>query len=210
MGQSVPNEWYQDIIFQAIPVKYEKVRTASYERRDFYLAGFQRMMSVWYINCLSRPSKHSLSVVGREITMQVTEGDDIAIHCHYFVPRTLSLRNLVLGYECGKVFPAGVGPGSLSRDAAYWLPSRFSLSVETRRRYCWLRMMFPGARLFQAPIWYRSRGWRHARGREHCRGESGSALSGGYPPDSAKVEGSSIVDESGQEPFNNWGRVAGM
>ena len=40
--------------------------------------------------------------------------------------------------------------------------------------------------------------WRHARGREHCRGEPGSALSGGYAPDSAKAQGSSIVDESGE------------
>ena len=32
--------------------------------------------------------------------------------------RALSLRNLVSGYECGRVFPAGVGPGSSSRDAA--------------------------------------------------------------------------------------------
>ena len=64
----------------------------------------------------------------------------------------LSLRNLVSGYECGRVFPAGVGPGSPSRDAANWLPPRFSLSVETRRRYGWLRMMvFPGARLFSSP-----------------------------------------------------------
>ena len=30
----------------------------------------------------------------------------------------------------------------------------------------------------------------------HCRGEpGGSALSGGYAPDSAKAEGSSIVDK---------------
>ena len=40
--------------------------------------------------------------------------------------------------------------------------------------------------------------WRHARGREHCRGEPGSALSGGYVPDSAKAEGSSSVDEPGE------------
>ena len=40
--------------------------------------------------------------------------------------------------------------------------------------------------------------WRHARGREHCRGELGSALSGGYAPDSANAEGSSIVDEPGE------------
>ena len=66
----------------------------------------------------------------------------------------LPLRNLVLGYECGRVFPAGVGPGSHSRDAANCLPSRFSLSVEMRRRYGWLGIMvFPGARLFRAPIW---------------------------------------------------------
>ena len=66
--------------------------------------------------------------------------------------RALSLRNLVTGYECGRVFPAGVGPGSPSRDAANGLPSRFSLLVETRRRYGWLRIVFPGARLFRAPI----------------------------------------------------------
>ena len=66
---------------------------------------------------------------------------------------TRSLRNLLVsGNECGRVFPAGVGPGSPSRDAANWLPSRFSLSVETRRRYGWLRIMvFPGARLFPSP-----------------------------------------------------------
>ncbi|CAM9479958.1 unnamed protein product, partial [Ascophyllum nodosum] len=41
---------------------------------------------------------------------------------------SLSLRNLVSGYECGRVFPAGVGPGSPSRDAVNWLLSRFGLS----------------------------------------------------------------------------------
>ena len=40
--------------------------------------------------------------------------------------------------------------------------------------------------------------WRHARGSEHWRGEPGSPLSGGYAPDSAKVEGSSIVGEPGE------------
>ena len=39
---------------------------------------------------------------------------------------------------------------------------------------------------------------RHARGREHCSGEPGSAPSGGYEPDLARVEGSSIVDEPGE------------
>ena len=40
--------------------------------------------------------------------------------------------------------------------------------------------------------------WGYARGREHCRGESGSALSGGYAPDSTEAECSSIVDEPGE------------
>ena len=39
---------------------------------------------------------------------------------------------------------------------------------------------------------------REARGREHCRGEPGSSLSGGYALDSAKAEGSSVVDEPGE------------
>ena len=61
-----------------------------------------------------------------------------------------SLRNLVSGYEVGRVFPAVVGPGSPLRDAANWLPSRFGQSVEMRRRYGCLRMVFPGVRLFRA------------------------------------------------------------
>ena len=87
--------------------------------------------------------------------------------CQLMVEFSLSLRNLISGYECGRVFPAGVGPGSPSRDAVNWLPSRFSLSVETRRRFGWLRMMvFPGAHLFRAPIWCPSGGWRAARERQ--------------------------------------------
>ena len=41
-------------------------------------------------------------------------------------------------------------------------------------------------------------GWRYARGKEHCRREPGSALLGGYAPDSAKAEGSSIADRPGE------------
>ena len=32
--------------------------------------------------------------------------------------------------------------------------------------------------------------WWHARGMGHCRGKSGSAVSGGYAPDSATSQGS--------------------
>ena len=95
----------------------------------------------------------------RQISAQLTASrvkkndPTIRIFTAHTRSRARSLRNLLVsGNECGRVFPAGVGPGSPSRDAANWLPSRFSLSVETRRRYGWLRMMvFPGARLFPSP-----------------------------------------------------------
>ena len=72
--------------------------------------------------------------------------------------RSLSVRNLVSGYECVMVFPAGVGPGSPSRGVVNWLSSRLSWSVKTRRRYGWFRIVFRGARLFQTPIWCPSGG----------------------------------------------------
>ena len=109
----------------------------------------------------------------------------------YSTLRALSLRNLVSsGYECGRVFPAGVGPDSPSRDAANWLPLRFSLLVEDVVPRCAPR---PSSNLM--PF---GRVAARARGREHCFGEPGSAPSGGYAPDSAKTEGSSIVDEPGE------------
>ena len=82
----------------------------------------------------------------------------------------------------------------LSRDAANWLPSRFSLSVETWRRYGGIRMVFPGACLFREPIWCFLGGVTAHERQEHCRGEPGNALSCGYAPDSVKAEGSPIVD----------------
>ena len=82
MGQSVPDERYDDIILQALPAKYERVRTASYERRDFHLADIRRMMSALYIDCLSRPN-NSLLVAGRGVAMQATGGDNNNIKCHY-------------------------------------------------------------------------------------------------------------------------------
>ena len=82
MGQPVPDERYEDIILQALPAEYERVRTASYERRDFHLVDIRRMMSALYIDCLSRPN-NSLLVAGRGVAMQATGGDDSAIKCHY-------------------------------------------------------------------------------------------------------------------------------
>ena len=55
--------------------------------------------------------------------------------------------------------------------------------------------MRPSSELQFGALWEVS---RPGRGREHCRGEPSSVLSGGYAPDSAKAEGSSIVDEPGE------------
>ena len=82
MGQPVPDERYEDIILQAITAEYARVRTASYERRDFHLADIRHMMSALYIDCLSRPNNSPL-VAGRVVAMQATGGDDSAIKCHY-------------------------------------------------------------------------------------------------------------------------------
>ena len=76
----MPDERYEDIILQALPAEYERVRTASYERRDFHLANIRRMMSALYIY-LSRPNDSPL-VAGRGVAMQATGGDDSTIKCH--------------------------------------------------------------------------------------------------------------------------------
>ena len=72
---------------------------------------------------------------------------------YLIISRTPSVPNLVLGSEYGRVFPAGVRPDSPSRDAANWLSLPLTRSVETPRRYGWLRVVLPSARLFRAPIW---------------------------------------------------------
>ena len=82
MGQPVPDERYEDTILQALPAEYERVCTASYERRDFHLADIRRMMSALYIDCLSRPN-NSVLVAGRGVAMQATGGDNSIIKCHY-------------------------------------------------------------------------------------------------------------------------------
>ena len=64
-------------------------------------------------------------------------------------------------------------------------------------------MVFPGARLFRVPIWFPwGGGDTREEGALSCRAWYDSALSSGYAPDSARAEGSSIVDEpGGSEPL---------
>ena len=82
MGQPVPDERYGDIILQALSAEYERVRSVSYERRDFHLADVQGMMSALYINCLFHPN-NSPSVVEVGVAMHLTAGGDSPINFHY-------------------------------------------------------------------------------------------------------------------------------
>ena len=76
--------------------------------------------------CFGTPGGvETVHLLGRSQEKSVETGN--MIDHAYLVP--LSLRNLVSAYECGRVLPAGVGPGSPSRDADNWLPSRFSPSA---------------------------------------------------------------------------------
>ena len=102
-------------------------------------------------------------------------------------------------YECGRVFSSGVRPGLPSRDAADLMSTRFGQSAETRRRHGCLRMVFPGARFFRAPIWWLS-GGGGAREAGSTVAESLVALYrvDVYAPDSARAEGRSIADGSGE------------
>ena len=127
---------------------------------------------------------------------------------HAAAPCALSLRNLVLGYECGRVFPVGGGPGSPSRDAANWLSSRLSRSIEMRRRYGWLRMVFPGARLFRVPIWCPSRGGG-TRETRITVAESLVALHrvGTHQIRRGRREARSLTSQGSAEPL--WARVKG-
>ena len=83
MDQPVPDERYEDIILEALPAEYERVRTASYGRRGFRLADIRHMSNdALYIGCLSRPN-YSPSVVGRGVAMHLIGGGDSPINCHY-------------------------------------------------------------------------------------------------------------------------------
>ncbi|CAM9982684.1 unnamed protein product [Sphacelaria rigidula] len=89
MGQSVPDERYEDIIFRALPVKYDRVRIASCERRDFNLSDLRYMVSTMYADYLSRLDATN-SVAGRAVAMQASGRNDG------------SKINRVTCYHCGK------------------------------------------------------------------------------------------------------------
>ena len=82
MGQTVHDERYEDIILQALPPEYERVRPPSYEKRDFGLDDIRRMVHIMYVDNLSR-SVNVKPVAGRSIAMQVLGHTSSNVPCNY-------------------------------------------------------------------------------------------------------------------------------
>ena len=76
MGQTIHDERYEDIIPQALPVEYERVRNTSYEKRNFGLKDTRHMVHTMYVDNLWRPLNHK-PVAGRGIAMQATDATTI-------------------------------------------------------------------------------------------------------------------------------------
>ena len=65
---------YEDIILQALPSEYERIRQTHLERRDFDLADIRRMMAAIYADNLSC-SESSKGIAGSSAVMQVVDWD---------------------------------------------------------------------------------------------------------------------------------------
>ena len=67
MGQLVLDERYEDIILQALPAEYERVRTSSYEERDFHLEDTRcigHFPKVYLIGPMTGSPNHEASTCG--------------------------------------------------------------------------------------------------------------------------------------------------
>lgn len=81
MGQTVHDERYVDIILQALPAEYERVRNASYEKRDVDMDEIWRIVYTIYADNHSR-SSYAQPVAGRDIAMQVARHNGSVVQCN--------------------------------------------------------------------------------------------------------------------------------
>ena len=82
MRQTAQDERYEDIILQALAPEYEKVRTASYARREFRLDDIRHMVHTLYVDNFS-PSVNAMPFVGLCIAMQVVGHTSSDVQCNY-------------------------------------------------------------------------------------------------------------------------------
>ena len=74
------DERHKDIILQALPPEYERLRTASYERRDFGLDDICHMVHNMYVDNLSR-SVNPKPIAGHGIAMQLVGHANSDVQC---------------------------------------------------------------------------------------------------------------------------------
>ena len=82
MGQTVHDERYKDIVLQALPVEYDMVRNANYEKRDFGLVDIRQMVHTMFVDSLLR-SSHYKPVTGHDTAMQAAERTNSDVGCNY-------------------------------------------------------------------------------------------------------------------------------
>ena len=73
---------YEDIILEALPSEYGRIRQTRLERRDFGLATIHRIIAAIYAGNLSR-SESSNGIAGRGAAMQAVDRDRTSVLCHY-------------------------------------------------------------------------------------------------------------------------------
>ena len=79
---TVYDERYEDIFLQALPPEYERVRTASDERRDYGPDDIRHMVHTMYVDNLSR-SVNAKPIAGGGIAMQVVGQTSSDVQCNY-------------------------------------------------------------------------------------------------------------------------------
>ena len=82
MVQTVHDERYGHMVLQALPEQYERVRNASYEKRDFRLVDIRHIVHTMFVDSISCPP-HSKSVAGCGIFMQVAGHTNSDVRCEY-------------------------------------------------------------------------------------------------------------------------------
>lgn len=75
LGLSVPDKRYKVIVLRSLPVGYERVRVASFKKRNRNPADIRHMVSALYIDYLSRSNATNL-VAGRGVAMPTSERSD--------------------------------------------------------------------------------------------------------------------------------------
>ena len=82
MGQTVHDERYESVILQTLPAEHERVRNASYEKRDLRLVEVRHMVHTTLVDSLSQPSP-SKPVAGRGVAIQAAGHANSDVWCKY-------------------------------------------------------------------------------------------------------------------------------